>query len=244
MFSMNQLKIFQYENNEIRTILRDGEPWWVLTDVCQVLEIENSRNVAARLDEDEKNTVHLTDGIRGNPNMTIINESGLYKVILRSDKPEAKKFTRWVTHEVLPAIRKTGQYHVSPKTAAVRRALTTDDYIKAASLVANCRNERLPYVLGFLEQGGFETPVVEERAEQMNSAPESYPFAMMLPPQATASEAINWVIRNLGLTPAQIGKMTGLCASCISRYRDEKIKPKPERAELIVRVITEYVERG
>lgn len=241
---MNQLKIFQYENNEIRTILRDGEPWWVLTDVCQVLEIENSRNVAARLDEDEKNTVHLTDGIRGNPNMTIINESGLYKVILRSDKPEAKKFTRWVTHEVLPAIRKTGQYHVSPKTAAVRRALTTDDYIKAASLVANCRNERLPYVLGFLEQGGFETPVVEERAEQMNSAPESYPFAMMLPPQATASEAINWVIRNLGLTPAQIGKMTGLCASCISRYRDEKIKPKPERAELIVRVITEYVERG
>ncbi len=241
---MNEMQIFHYENNEVRTILKDGEPWWVLADVCQVLEIENSRNVAARLDEDEKNTVHLTDGIRGNPNMTIINESGLYKVILRSDKPEAKKFTRWVTHEVLPAIRKTGQYHVSPKTAAVRRALTTDDYIKAASLVANCRNERLPYVLGFLEQGGFETPVVEERAEQMNSAPESYPFAMMLPPQATASEAINWVIRNLGLTPAQIGKMTGLCASCISRYRDEKIKPKPERAELIVRVITEYVERG
>ena len=193
-------------------------------------------------------TVSLADshsGQRGGAqNMTIINESGLYKVILRSDKPEAKKFTRWVTHEVLPAIRKTGQYRVSPKTAAVRRALTTDDYIKAASLVANCRNERLPYVLGFLEQGGFETPVVEERAEQMNSAPESYPFAMMLPPQATASEAINWVIRNLGLTPAQIGKLTGLCASCISRYRDDKIKPKPERAELIVRVISEYVERG
>ena len=240
---MNKMQIFHYENNEIRTILKDGEPWWVLADVCQVLDLGSPHKVADRLDEDEKGR-NLIPTPGGNQNMTIINESGLYKVILRSDKPEAKKFTRWVTHEVLPAIRKTGQYHVSPKTAVVRRALTTDDYIKAASLVANCRNERLPYVLGFLEQGGFETPVVEERAEQMNSAPESYPFAMMLPPQATASEAINWVIRNLGLTPAQIGKMTGLCASCISRYRDEKIKPKPERAELIVRVITEYVERG
>ena len=240
---MNEMQIFHYENNEIRTILKDGEPWWVLKDVCQTLGISKHRDTASRLDEDERGSVRV-DTLGGLQEMIVINESGLYKVILRSDKPEAKKFTRWVTHEVLPAIRKTGEYHVSPKTAAVRRALTTDDYIKAASLVANCRNERLPYVLGFLEQGGFETPVVEERAEQMNSAPESYPFAMMLPPQATASEAINWVIRNLGLTPAQIGKMTGLCASCISRYRDDKIKPKPERAELIVRVISEYVERG
>ena len=240
---MNEMQIFHYENNEIRTILKDGEPWWVLKDVCQILGISKHRDTASRLDEDERGSVRV-DTLGGLQEMIVINESGLYKVILRSDKPEAKKFTRWVTHEVLPAIRKTGEYHVSPKTAAVRRALTTDDYIKAASLVANCRNERLPYVLGFLEQGGFETPVVEEQAEQMNSAPEGYPFAMMLPPQATASEAINWVIRNLGLTPAQIGKMTGLCASCISRYRDDKIKPKPERAELIVRVISEYVERG
>ena len=240
---MNKMQIFHYENNEIRTILKDGEPWWVLADVCQVLDLGSPHKVADRLDEDEKGR-NLIPTPGGNQNMTIINESGLYKVILRSDKPEAKKFTRWVTHEVLPAIRKTGQYHVSPTTAVVRRALTTDDYIKAASLVANCRNERLPYVLGFLEQGGFETPVVEEQAEQRNSAPEGYPFTMMLPPRATASEAINWVIRNLGLTPAQIGKMTGLCASSISRYRDEKTKPKPERAELIVRVISEYVERG
>ncbi len=111
---MNEMQIFHYENNEVRTILKDGEPWGVLTDVCQVLLLSNSRMVAARLDEDEKMTVSLADshsGQRGGAqNMTIINESGLYKVILRSDKPEAKKFTRWVTHEVLPAIRKTGQY--------------------------------------------------------------------------------------------------------------------------------------
>ena len=107
---MSNLKIFNYNQNEVRTFEIDGEPWFVLKDVCVVLEIENPRNVAARLDEDEKNTVHLADGIRGNPNVTVINESGLYNVILRSDKPEAKPFRKWVTSEVLPTIRKTGGY--------------------------------------------------------------------------------------------------------------------------------------
>lgn len=241
---MNEMQIFQYENNKIRTILKDGEPWFVGKDVAKVLGYRDTVNaLKAHVDSEDKRGWQITTP-SGIQEMIIIDESGLYSLILSSKLPNAKKFKRWVTAEVLPAIRKTGEYHVSPKTAAVRRALTTDDYIKAASLVANCRNERLPYVLGFLEQGGFETPVVEEQAEQMNSAPEGYPFTMMLPPRATASEAINWVIRNLGLTPAQIGKMTGLCASSISRYRDEKTKPKPERAELIVRVISEYVERG
>lgn len=124
---MNELQIFNYEETPVRVVDKDGAPWWVLADVCRALGIKNPRDVAARLDEDEKNTVDLTDGIlarpnselgysrRGNPNMTIINEPGLYKVILRSDKPEAKKFTRWVTHEVLPAIRKTGSYNAKGK---------------------------------------------------------------------------------------------------------------------------------
>lgn len=110
---MNEMQIFHYENNEVRTILKDGEPWWVLADVCQVLELTNPTVVASRLDEDEKQRLDFnpkSDLGLGHNGATIINESGLYKVILRSDKPEAKKFTRWVTHEVLPAIRKTGQY--------------------------------------------------------------------------------------------------------------------------------------
>ena len=104
---MENLQIFNYGEIPVRTVLLDGEPWWVLVDVCKVLTLTNSRKVAERLDEDEKGvTLVYTPG--GTQNMTIINESGLYKVILRSDKPEAKPFTRWVTHEVLPAIRKTG----------------------------------------------------------------------------------------------------------------------------------------
>lgn len=78
----------------------NGEPWFVAVDVCGVLGVLNSRDAIARLDEDETNTVVINDGKRGNPNMTIISEPGLYKLIMLSRKPEAKPFQRWVTHEV------------------------------------------------------------------------------------------------------------------------------------------------
>jgi prophage antirepressor-like protein len=106
---MNELQVFKYNTAEVRTVIINGEPWWVLKDVCDVLEIGNSRDVVVRLDDDEKG-VDSIDTLGGKQKMTIINESGLYSVILRSDKPEAKNFRRWITHEVLPAIRKTGGY--------------------------------------------------------------------------------------------------------------------------------------
>ena len=87
-----------------------SEPWFVAKDVCDILEIENSRKATADLDSDEKNTVTISNGIAGNPNKTIISEAGLYRLIMRSRKPEAKDFQRWVPHEVLPSIRKHGGY--------------------------------------------------------------------------------------------------------------------------------------
>ena len=108
---MNELKIFSYEGTEIRTVQHNGETWWVLKDVCRALELSNPTIVAARLDDDERAKLDL--GRQGETN--IINESGLYSVILRSDKPEARKFKRWVTHEVLPSIRKHGAY-MTPMT--------------------------------------------------------------------------------------------------------------------------------
>ena len=83
-------------------------PWFILADVCRVLEIANPRDAAARLDDDERNTVAITDGSRGNPTQTIINEPGLYRLILTSRKAQAKAFQKWVVSDVLPAIRKTG----------------------------------------------------------------------------------------------------------------------------------------
>ena len=88
---------------------KQGEPLFVLKDVCNALGITNTRNVSARLDEDMKG-VRLADTLGGTQQLTVINEVGLYEVIIRSDKPEAKAFRRWVTSEVLPSIRKHGMY--------------------------------------------------------------------------------------------------------------------------------------
>lgn len=108
---MNQLKVFTNPTfGSIRTLSIGGEPWFVAVDVCMALGIANSRDAVARLDEDEKNTVVLTDGIPGNPNKIIVNEPGLYALVLSSRKPEAKAFKRWITHEVIPSIRKHGGY--------------------------------------------------------------------------------------------------------------------------------------
>ncbi len=112
---MNEITIFKYETKKVRTVMKDGEPWFVLRDVCHVLGISNSKMVAARLDEDEKG-VSFTDSLGGQQKTTIISEPGLYKVILRSHKSEAKKFMNWITHEVLPEIRKTGSYLRTPRT--------------------------------------------------------------------------------------------------------------------------------
>ena len=108
----NELQVFSYEGSEVRTVNREGEPWWVLKDICDVLQLSNPSMIADRLDEDEKAKVDPKEylGSRSNEPATVISESGLYNVILLSRKPEAKKFKRWITHEVLPAIRRHGAY--------------------------------------------------------------------------------------------------------------------------------------
>lgn len=107
---MNQLQqVFTYGETQIRTVVQSGEVLFVGKDVCDVLEIKNSRDALGRLDEDEKGVV-LIDTPGGKQQMLCINEAGLYSLILTSRKPEAKQFKRWVTHEVLPIIRKTGGY--------------------------------------------------------------------------------------------------------------------------------------
>lgn len=108
---MKNLISLDYKGNSVRHFEKDGEYWWVLTDVCKVLGLSNPSIVASRLDDDERSKSNL--GRQGNG--VIINESGLYSVLLRSDKPEAKPFKRWVTHEVLPQIRQTGRYEAKPE---------------------------------------------------------------------------------------------------------------------------------
>lgn len=127
---MSNIQIFNYQSNEVRTVKMDGEPWFVLKDVCNILNINNASDVFNRLDDDEKGVAQI-DTLGGRQKMSTVNESGLYHVILRSDKPEAAPFRKWVTSEVLPSIRKNGGY------IAGQEQLTPQELMAKALLVAN-----------------------------------------------------------------------------------------------------------
>ena len=114
---MNEIQVWNYESSEVRTVQVNGEPWFVLSDVCKVLELSTPARVAERLEKDEVSQTHTIDRMGREQKTTIINESGLYTVILRSDKPQAKPFREWVTSEVLPSIRKHGSYSVQSQFA-------------------------------------------------------------------------------------------------------------------------------
>jgi prophage antirepressor-like protein len=101
---------FPETGQPVRTVTIDGEPWWFVSDVCAVLGITNVGNVVSRLDDDDVSSIRLTDGTPGNPNRAIVNEPGLYDVILDSRRPEARGFRRWITSDVVPSIRRTGSY--------------------------------------------------------------------------------------------------------------------------------------
>lgn len=132
---MNELQTFNYNGSEVRTVQVDGETWWVLKDVCEILELSNPSRVAERLENDERSNFKL--GRQGDA--IIINESGLYNVILRSDKPEAKPFRKWVTSEVLPSIRKHGAY-MTPETLE-QAILNPDTIIRIATALKEEQNK-------------------------------------------------------------------------------------------------------
>lgn len=105
------LAVFKFQNTDVRSFLDDnGEPLFVASDVCAVLDLSNISQALSRLDEDEKREIILNDVTGRKQSTAVINESGLYSLILTSRKPEAKAFKKWVTSEVLPSIRKTGSY--------------------------------------------------------------------------------------------------------------------------------------
>lgn len=114
---MSELQIFKSPAfGQVRTVTIDGEPWFVAKDVATALGYSNTRDaIAKHVDDDDKNTVVIRDG-KGNPNQTVINESGLYSLVLSSKLPTAKNFKHWITSEVLPAIRKTGGYIANAET--------------------------------------------------------------------------------------------------------------------------------
>lgn len=151
---MNNLQIFDSPDfGQIRTIQQNGEPWFVGKDVADILGYQNgSRDVNRHVDEDDRQN-YQNGTFESNRGLTIINESGLYSLILSSKMPKAKEFKRWVTSEVIPAIRKTGKYEamaqavpVDDEPATDFTQLEFDQRIRIAAIIASCRRERLPLV--------------------------------------------------------------------------------------------------
>lgn len=116
------LSVFNFEDAAVRTLVIDGEPWFVAADVCRILDVANPTDALKRLDDDERTLVSIEGASNGQP-VNAINEPGLFSLVMASRKPEARRFKRWVTHEVLPAIRKTGAYLNEPAEVSIARGL-------------------------------------------------------------------------------------------------------------------------
>lgn len=131
---MNEVQLFNFENHEVRSILLSDEPWFVGKDVAEALGYSKARNaIATHIDSEDKKDAPIQGTLGGVQEMTVINESGLYSLVLSSKLPSAKKFKRWVTSEVLPALRKTGQYQVKELSGS---ELMAKALIEAQSVLA------------------------------------------------------------------------------------------------------------
>ncbi|PFX49705.1 phage antirepressor [Bacillus pseudomycoides] len=134
---MNQLQVFNNEEfGQVRTVVQGEDVWFVAKDVADVLEYRDTHNMVRFLDEDEKDT-HQVSTLGGSQTMKVINESGLYSAILKSKKPQAKAFKKWVTSEVLPSIRKHGAYMTDQ---ALEQAVTNPDFM--IGLLTNLKEEQ------------------------------------------------------------------------------------------------------
>ena len=120
---VESLQVFNYgENTPVRVRVMNGQTWFVAKDVCKVLGISNHKDAVSRLDDDERWGVGITDPLGGTQRMSAVSESGLYHLVFQSRKPEARKFRRWVTMEVLPEIRRTGSFNIGAAPGADRAA--------------------------------------------------------------------------------------------------------------------------
>lgn len=242
---MNELQTFtSNEFGAVRSMMIDSVPWFVGRDVATALGYKDTINALKShvADEDKMGWQNTTSSAaygvanhhpildsKGREQFPVwINESGLYSLIFSSKLPAAKRFKRWVTNEVLPAIRKTGEYRVAAtQDGAPPRELTSDDYFRAASIVATCKNERLPYVLSYLKMAGISAAYADQLKGKDNDR-DKYEVMRLL------AKAYS----EYGISDAAIGRATGLDRAQIRMYRSGDRFPKAGRAEYIKAVVT------
>ena len=190
---------FSFEGEKIRIVNQSGEPWWILTDVCKVLEISNSPKAATRLDSDEKSTISISDSGNLNADRTIINESGLYSLILTSRKPAAKRFKKWVTAEVLPTIRKTGGYSVATaRPKRIRKPALDTTYLRLLKVAAT-----IPYL--------------DSAQQRFKAASGTHRLTGVNPLQLLGEDSSPTPNNETFLTPTSIGAQLGLSARRVNQ---------------------------
>lgn len=142
--NLTEIQVFDFNQHPVRTFGTPAEPWFAAADVCNVLNIANSSDAISRLDEDQKG-VGITDPLSsgGSQQVATVDESGLYTLLFRSRKPQAKAFCRWVTREVLPAIRKTGRYEAAGAPMRDAKPIRAGDY-QLARIIANAVADKGP----------------------------------------------------------------------------------------------------
>lgn len=241
---MNDLTVFQHpEFGRLRTVIINSEPWWAGKDVAQALGYKNTKDaIIAHVDNDDRQIIERSkittienhipksafpvDFVGAdipNRGLTFINESGLYSLILSSKLPSAKRFKHWVTSEVLPQIRKTGQYtHAQAATP-----ISTDDYIRAAGIVARCTDQRLPIVLNLLEKGGFSVQRLNNRCLMPSEQGDKITPEDLAHLQAVLS----------GYTVRQAARLVDLSPGIISYYRRGLRSPDYERYKRILEIL-------
>lgn len=230
---MNEMTVFQNpEFGQLRTTTIDGEPWWVGKDVAVALGYSNTRDAIYKHIDSEDKGVAKCDTPSGEQSLTIINESGLYSLTLSSKLPSAKRFKRWVTSEVLPAIRKTGKY----ATDAVDR-LTPDDYIRAAGIVAKCNDRRLPVALKLLESAGIDVSLLMSQVRPAPAKDEPKRIVQYGMERVTPEEMahLQSVLRRYTVRGA--AKLVGLNHGLIGFYRSGKRLPTVERYRMIISIL-------
>ena len=215
--------VFPLTNQETRIVDRDGNPWFIRNDVCSILGHANPSQVSARLDDDERGVL-IVETPSGDQEMAVINEAGLYQLIMTSRKPEAKAFRRWVTHEVLPQIRKTGVYGDPMKALADPDALRgllltyTEKVIALEAKVA----EQAPKVQAMLRLEGAEGSMcVTDAAKALNMRPKAL-FAYL--------SSQRWIYKRPGTT-AWIGYQDKIQAGLVEVT--EYLQTKPDGQEVV-----------
>ncbi|MDA8231314.1 MAG: BRO family protein [Magnetospirillum sp.] len=212
---MTALSPFVFEGAAVRVIDRDGEPWFVGADVCRVLGYANTSQALGRLDPDEKG-VYSTDTLGGAQEMTVVSEPGLYRLIFGSRKPVAERFKRWISHDVLPAIRKTGRYVArageAPDIREVTRLLQEARRVNRAMAV-DVANRLLPLVA----VAGHVVPVIPGRPtpDQATAAT----IARLRHPDVPAMERARsyGALREAGYLPAEIGLLVSRTARHVQK---------------------------